>query len=39
MELTEEEYSSLTDDEKRFYRRKQTRMGIKYYIKLLMKKG
>ena len=28
MELTEDEYSKLTEDEKRLYRRKQTKDGI-----------
>lgn len=33
MELTEAEYSKLSEDEKRLYRRKQTKDGIKYCIK------
>ena len=36
-ELTEKEYSKLTEDEKRLYRRKQ-KMEIKYFIKLQEKK-
>ncbi len=32
MELTEEEYNNLTEDEKRLYRRKQTKDGNKIYL-------
>ena len=39
MELTEEEYSNLTEDEKRFYRRKQTRDGNKILYKIAYEKG
>ena len=39
MELTEEEYSKLTEDEKRLYRRKQTRDGNKILYKIAKEKG
>ncbi len=39
MELTEEEYEQLTEDEKRLYRRKQTRDGNKLLYKIASKKG
>ena len=39
MELTEEEYSRLTEDEKRLYRRKQTRDGNKVLYKIAKEKG
>lgn len=39
MELTEEEYSKLTEDEKRMYRRKQTRDGNKILYKIAKEKG
>ena len=39
MELTEEEYSKLTEDEKRLYRRKQTRDGNKILYKIAREKG
>ncbi len=39
MELTEEEYLNLTEDEKRLYRRKQTRDGNKLLYKIAKGKG
>ena len=39
MELTEEEYLNLTEDEKRLYRRKQTRDGNKLLYKIAKEKG
>ena len=39
MELTEEEYSGLTEDEKRLYRRKQTKDGNKVLYKVAKEKG
>ena len=39
MELTEEEYSKLTEDEKRLYRRKQTKDGNKILYKIAREKG
>ena len=39
MELTEEEYSNLTEDEKRLYRRKQTKDGNKSLYKVALSKG
>jgi DNA-damage-inducible protein D len=39
MELTEEEYNKLTEDEKRFYRRKQTKDGNKILYKIAKEKG
>ena len=39
MELTEEEYSELTEDEKRLYRRKQTKDGNKSLYKVALSKG
>lgn len=39
MELSEEEYSKLTEDEKRLYRRKQTRDGNKILYKIAKEKG
>ncbi len=39
MELTEEEYSKLSEDEKRLYRRKQSRIGNKALYKVARKKG
>ena len=39
MELTEEEYSGLTEDEKRLYRRKQTKDGNKILYKIAKEKG
>ena len=39
MELTEEEYGKLTEDEKRLYRRKQTRDGNKILYKIAKEKG
>ena len=39
MELTEEEYSKLSEDEKRLYRRKQTRDGNKILYKIAKEKG
>lgn len=39
MELTEEEYNKLTEDEKRLYRRKQTRDGNKVLYKIAREKG
>ena len=38
-ELTEKEYSSLTEDEKRLYRRRQTRDGNKILYKIAKEKG
>ena len=38
MELTEEEYSKLNEDEKRLYRRKQTRDGNKVLYKIAKEK-
>lgn len=39
MELTEEEYSELSEDEKRLYRRKQTKDSNKLLYKIALKKG
>ncbi len=39
MELTEEEYSKLSEDEKRLYRRKQTKDGNKILYKIAKEKG
>ena len=39
MELTEEEYGRLTEDEKRLYRRRQTRDGNKILYKIAKEKG
>ena len=39
MELTEEEYNKLDEDEKRLYRRKQTRDGNKVLYKIAKEKG
>ena len=39
MELTEEEYSRLTEDEKRLYRRRQTKDGNKILYKIAKEKG
>ena len=39
MELTEAEYSKLSEDEKRLYRRKQTKDGNKVLYKIARKKG
>ena len=39
MELTEEEYNKLTEDEKRLYRRKQTKDGNKVLYKIAREKG
>ena len=39
MELTEKEYSKLTEDEKRLYRRKQTKDGNKILYKIAREKG
>ena len=39
MELTEEEYKKLNEDEKRLYRRKQTRDGNKILYKIAKEKG
>ena len=39
MELTELEYSKLSEDEKRLYRRKQTRDGNKILYKIASEKG
>lgn len=39
MELTEEEYSKLTEDEKRLYRRRQTKDGNKILYKIAKEKG
>ena len=38
-ELTEEEYSKLTEDQKRLYRRKQTKDGNKILYKIAREKG
>ena len=38
-ELTEKEYSKLTEDEKRLYRRKQTKDGNKILYKIVREKG
>ncbi len=38
-ELTEKEYNNLTEDEKRLYRRKQTRDGNKWLYSIAKKKG
>lgn len=38
-ELTEKEYSTLTEDEKRLYRRKQTKDGNKILYKIAREKG
>ncbi|MBO5095430.1 MAG: DNA damage-inducible protein D [Bacilli bacterium] len=39
MELTEEEYSKLTENEKRLYRRRQTKDGNKILYKIAKEKG
>ena len=39
VELTEEEYGRLTEDEKRLYRRRQTRDGNKILYKIAKEKG
>ncbi len=39
MELSEEEYSKLSEDEKRLYRRKQTKDGNKILYKIAREKG
>ena len=39
MEITEEEYGNLSEDEKRLYRRKQTRDGNKILYKVAKEKG
>jgi len=39
MELTEEEYSKLSEDEKRLYRRRQTRDGNKVLYRIAKEKG
>ena len=39
MELTEEEYSKLSENEKRLYRRKQSRIGNKALYKVAREKG
>ena len=39
MELTEEEYSKLDEDEKRLYRRKQTKDGNKVLYRIAKEKG
>lgn len=39
MELTEDEYNKLTEDEKRLYRRKQTKDGNKLLYKIAKEKG
>jgi len=39
MELTEEEYSNLSEDEKRLYRRKQTKDGNKLLYRIAVEKG
>ena len=39
VELTEEEYDRLTEDEKRLYRRRQTRDGNKILYKIAKEKG
>ena len=39
MELSEQEYSKLTEDEKRLYRRRQTRDGNKILYKIASSKG
>lgn len=39
MELTEEEYNELTEDEKRLYRRKQTKDGNKILYRIAKEKG
>jgi len=39
MELTEDEYNKLTEDEKRLYRRKQTKDGNKILYKIAKEKG
>ena len=39
MELTEAEYSKLSEDEKRLYRRKQTKDGNKFLYKIAREKG
>lgn len=39
MELTEEEYNKLTEDEKRLYRRKQTKDGNRILYKIAKEKG
>ena len=39
MELTEEEYNKLSEDEKRLYRRKQTKDGNKILYRIAKEKG
>jgi len=39
MELNEEEYNKLNEDEKRLYRRKQTKDGNKILFKIAKEKG
>ncbi len=39
MELTEAEYSKLTENEKRLYRRRQTKDGNKILYKIAKEKG
>ena len=39
MELTEEEYEKLSEDEKRLYRRKQTKDGNKVLYRIAKEKG
>lgn len=39
MELTEEEYGKLSEDEKRFYRRKQTKNGNRVLYRIAKEKG
>lgn len=39
MELSEQEYSKLTEDEKRLYRRRQTKDGNKILYKIAREKG
>ena len=39
MEISEEEYSKLSEDEKRLYRRKQTKDGYKSLYKVALEKG
>ena len=39
MELSEEEYEKLTEDEKRMYKRKQTKNGNKLLYKIAVLKG
>ena len=38
MELTDDEYSKLTEDEKKLYRRKQTRNGNKILYRIAYQK-